>query len=180
MSGLEVDESTMPAAYNAIGRRGQLDVSPLTNQGVTHIDLSNDAHKRMLARGVRLENGDIVSVEERKGKSIYVVGMVNKPGEYKIPPDHDLRVLEAIGLAGGVDNNTMPTKALLVRAPAHGSKSVAIGIDLYKAKRSLDENTQMMPGDTLSVEETAASYLRGVFRNALRFAIGVSPTLPGI
>ena len=33
---------------------------------------------------------------------IQVLGLIRKPGEYKLPTDRDLRVLDALALAGGL------------------------------------------------------------------------------
>jgi polysaccharide export outer membrane protein len=146
-----------------------------------HLDLTNEQDKQRLTQGFRLENGDIISIDDRKAKPIYVIGMVNKPGEYQMPVDRDLRVLEAIGLAAGVDRGSLPDKALVIRQRPDGSGVLAIRVDLNLAKKDNSQNIRLMAGDTLSVEETVASYARGLLRGALRFGIGASwvPTTTG-
>jgi protein involved in polysaccharide export with SLBB domain len=146
-----------------------------------HLDLTNEQDKQRLTQGFRLENGDIISIDDRKAKPIYVIGMVNKPGEFQMPVDRDLRVLEAIGLAAGVDRNTIPDKALVIRQRPDGSGVLAIRVDLSQAKKDNSQNIRLMAGDTLSVEETVASYTRGLLRGALRFGVGASwaPTATG-
>jgi protein involved in polysaccharide export with SLBB domain len=141
---------------------------------VIHLDLTNESAKQRLARGFYLQNGDTITIEDRKTKPIYVVGMVNKPGEYPMPVDRDIRVLEAIGLAGGVDRSSLPNKALIIRQRPDGSGVVAVRIDLDKAKRDNAENIRLMQGDTLSIEETPASFTRGLLRSALRFGLGAT------
>jgi len=148
-----------------------------TNQ-VIHLDLTNESAKQRLAQGFYLQNGDTITIEDRKTKPIYVVGMVNKPGEYPMPVDRDIRVLEAVGVAGGVDRASLPNKALIIRQRPDGSGVVTVRIDLDKAKRDNAENIRLMQGDTVSVEETPASFARGLLRNAIRFGFGatMSPT----
>jgi protein involved in polysaccharide export with SLBB domain len=141
---------------------------------VIHLDLTNEAAKQKLARGFYLQNGDTITIEDRKTKPFYVVGMVNKPGEYPTPVDRDIRVLEAIGLAGGVDRASLPNKALIIRQRPDGSGVVTVRIDLDKAKRDNAENIRLMQGDTLSVEETPASFTRGLLRSAIRFGFGAT------
>jgi protein involved in polysaccharide export with SLBB domain len=141
---------------------------------VIHLDLTNESAKQKLARGFYLQNGDTITIEDRKTKPIYVVGMVNKPGEYPMPVDRDVRVLEAIGLAGGVDRASLPNKALIIRQRPDGSGVVTVRIDLDKAKRDNAENIRLMQGDTLSVEETPASFTRGLLRSAIRFGFGAT------
>ena len=142
--------------------------------GIFRLDLTNEAAKAKLTQGFHLQNGDTITIEDRKTKPIYVVGMVNKPGEFPLPVDRDIRVLEAIGLAGGVDRNSLPDKALIVRQRPDGGGVVTVRIDLDKAKRDNAENIRIMAGDTVSVEETVASYMRGLLRGAVRFGVGAS------
>jgi protein involved in polysaccharide export with SLBB domain len=146
----------------------------INSDQVIHLDLANESAKQKLSRGFYLQNGDTVTIEDRKARPIYVVGMVNKPGEYPMPVDRDMRVLEAVGLAGGVDRASLPNKALIVRQRPDGSGVVTVRIDLDKAKRDNAENIRLMQGDTLSVEETPASFTRGLLRSAIRFGFGAS------
>jgi len=143
---------------------------------VVHLDLTNESAKQKVVRGFRLQNGDTISIDDRKSRPIYVVGMVNKPGEYPMPVDRDFRVLEAIGLAGGVDRASLPNKAIVTRQRPDGSGVIAVRIDLDKAKRDNSENIRLVQGDTVSVEETFASFSRGLLRNAVRFGLGATVT----
>jgi polysaccharide export outer membrane protein len=141
---------------------------------VIRLDLANEKDKQMLAQGVSLQNGDTVTIEEKSVRPVYVVGMVNKAGEYKLPTDRNMYVLEAIGLAGGVDRTSLPDKAIIIRQRPDESGLVAIRISLERAKKDMAENIPLMPGDTLSVEETPMSYLRGLIRGAFRLGVGTS------
>jgi protein involved in polysaccharide export with SLBB domain len=98
-----------------------------------------------------------------------------------LPVDRDLRVLEAVGLAGGVDRNSLPNKVLVIRQRPDGSGVVAVRLDLNDAKKDNNQNIRLMAGDTVSVEETAMSYTRGLLRGAVRFAVGasVAPSISG-
>jgi protein involved in polysaccharide export with SLBB domain len=154
--------------------------TPVDSQAI-RLDLTSEQDKQRLTQGFRLENGDTISIDDRKVKPIYVIGMVYRPGEYPLPVDRDLRVLEAIGLAGGVDRSSLPDKALVIRQRPDGSGVLAVRVDLNSAKKDNAQNIRLMAGDTLSVEETAMSYTRGLLRGALRFGIGASlaPTVTG-
>lgn len=147
---------------------------------VLRFDLADDGGRRALSRGVALDNGDTVSVEARKLKPIYVIGMVNKPGEYKLPVGYDLRLLDAIGLAGGVDRSTLPNKAVLIRQRPGHDETVAVRVDLDDAKKDQTQNLRLMPGDTVSVEETPQSFCRGLLREAFHIGLGatMAPAIP--
>ena len=139
-----------------------------------HMDLTNEKDKLTIAGGLSLRNGDVISVGQQRISPIYVVGMVNRPGEFPLPPDRAIRVLEAIGLAGGVDRASLPDKAVVMRQRPDQSDVVTIRIDLDKAKRNIGENIILMPGDLVSVEETAMSYARSIFRGAFRLGLGAT------
>lgn len=141
---------------------------------LVRFDLTNERDKQRVTQGFRLENGDTVTIDDRKVKPIYVIGMVNKPGEYPLPVDRDLRVLEAIGLAGGVDRGSLPDKALVIRQRPDGSGVQAVRIELNQAKKDNAQNIRLMAGDTVSVEETAMSFTRGLLRGAVHFAFGAA------
>src|SRR5262249_46434154 len=138
-------------------------------------DLANEGDNQALAHGFRLQPGDTVEIEERKLKPIYVIGMVNKPGEYKIPHDFEMRLLDAIGLAGGVDRTTGPEQGVGIRRNPETGESVAVRIDLDQAKKDTKYNLPLMAGDIVSVEETFRSFTRGLIRGA--FHIGIGATL---
>ncbi|HEV3257726.1 MAG TPA: polysaccharide biosynthesis/export family protein [Gemmataceae bacterium] len=165
----------VPSAYAPVPAPvASVSASPSAQAQVVRLDLTDEQDKATLAEGVQVQNGDIISVEERQIKPIYVLGMVNKPGDYTIPPNRAIRVLEAVGLAGGVDRNSLPDKAVVIRQRPDQLGVVVIRVDLNRAKRNMAENILLMPGDTVSVEETALSYMRGVFRGAFRLGLGAS------
>jgi polysaccharide export outer membrane protein len=153
--------------------------APSASPRIMQIDLASAGDKRTLAQGITLEPGDTVIVEQKKLRGIYVIGMVTKPGEINVPPDRRVHVLEAVGMAGGVDRSSLPNKAVVIRAKPEDSGLVAVRIDLDRAKRDMSSNLLLMPGDTVSVEETPMSYVRGLLRGALRIGLGldVAPAL---
>lgn len=150
-------------------------LEPYVAQGVhiLHYDFSKGDGVAASVAGVLIENGDIVIVERHKKAPIYVLGSVRSPGVYSLPNDRELRVLEAIGEAGGVNPNTTPNKALVIRHHPDGQGVTLVKIDLDTAKKDLEENIILKSGDTVSVEETLASFSRGVVRNAFRVGVGV-------
>lgn len=145
-------------------------------QGVLRLDLADEKAQQIIGRGIYLHNGDTVTVEQRTPKPVYVIGMVGKPGEYKMPVAYDLRVLDAVALAGGVDRMTLPDKAIVIRPQADQKSALAIRVDLNRAKRDMAQNLLLMPGDTVSVEETAGSFTRGLVRGAFRVGLGANVT----
>lgn len=99
-------------------------------------------------------------------RPIYVAGSVNKPGEFPMPLDRDIRVMEAVGLAGGVFSLSEPTTALVIRRPKDKAP-VVVYVNLDRAARHPEENPRLMEGDVVSVVEDAASRTRKAIRTFL-------------
>jgi protein involved in polysaccharide export with SLBB domain len=141
------------------------------DEPITRFDLtSNDI--RMRPDQLQLQNGDIVSVEQKKIRPFFVTGSVNKPGEFPMPMGRDIRVLEAVGMAGGILPTSDPNHALLIRRPV-GKAPIVVHIELDRAGRYPQENLSLMEGDVIEVVEDAASRTRRTIRQFLR--VGFTP-----
>jgi hypothetical protein len=119
---------------------------------------------------VILEDGDIVFIESRDSEVFYTGGLLGG-GEYTLPRDRDLRVLEALSIAqsrgnsqgsprsiGGVsalnqDVTISASKVIVLRKMADGSQ-LPIEVDLNKVKREMTgtENIIVQPGDFLILQ----------------------------
>ena len=118
-----------------------------------------------------LGDGSIVTVERRDPESIQVLGLVNKPGEIKYPIGTDLRLLDAISQAGWTSNQGA-NKVYIIRSIP---RQAVIQASIRAAKRSVDENIRLAPGDVVSVEQTPATVFIDTI-HLIRFAIGTSLT----
>lgn len=122
----------------------------------------------------RLQDGDVVHVARRTLKPIYVLGLVRKPGEFEYPPSQELRVLDALALAGGV-SNPIADRVLVIRQPAGQDGPIQIAASIQRAKAGHD-NLRLAPGDTVLVEQTAATALVDLIQTLFR--VGFSATFP--
>ena len=123
----------------------------------------------------RVEDGGVIMVEKRDPEAIYVGGLVKNPDRIVFPVGEDLRLLQAISLAGGVSNQ-MANKIYIVRQSAQGQDPTVIEVSLRAAKHSDDWNIRLGAGDVITVEHTPAT----VFMEALqliRFGISGSTAL---
>ena len=117
---------------------------------------------------VILEDGDIVYIESRDTEVFYTAGLL-PGGQFPIPRDYDLDVLEAMSIAGtGVGSSSQstsgggvassvigggfggatPTQLFVVRKSPCG-QSVNILIDLKTAVNDPRQRILIQPGDTL-------------------------------
>lgn len=158
------------------GTRPPTAVASRHKEVVIRFDL---ASKTFIARPDQLvlTNGDVISVEETKKQSLYVTGSVKKPGEFPMPKDREIHLLEAIGMAGGVNTLSEPTTALLTRRLAN-REPVVLSVDLRSAAGNPKENIRLMAGDAISVEEDWASQTRRFFREFIK--LGLNGALPGL
>jgi polysaccharide biosynthesis/export protein len=142
-------------------------------ENVVHVDLVSAAREGK--GGFGLDDGDVVYVSKKTLKPIYVLGLVRKPGEYQLPANQDLRVLDALALAGGVSNSVADELLIIRQVPGQG-EPVKISATLQSAKTGRD-NLTLAPGDTLSVEQTPATVVVDAVQTFFR--IGFTAGIPG-
>lgn len=92
-----------------------------------------------------------VSVQELKGNVIYVIGKVNKPGQYPIGQYVD--VMQAISLAGGLTPFADENDIKVLRRK--NGKTVVYPFEYNKviAGKKLEQNILLQPGDTVMVPD---------------------------
>ena len=91
-----------------------------------------------------------VSVRQLTGNKIYVLGKVNRPGEFPIVRDVD--VMQALSIAGGTSTYAALNKIKILRRKADGSLT-AIPFrygDVEKGEK-LEQNIILQPGDVVVV-----------------------------
>jgi len=119
-----------------------------------------------------LHDGDIVFIESRETEVFYTGGLLGG-GQYTLPRDYDLGVLEAISIAqspqtiqnqttrsiGGISALNMDvtfsaSHVVILRKLANGTR-MPIKVDLYKAlRRPETENILIQPGDLIILQYT--------------------------
>jgi len=90
-----------------------------------------------------------VSIQEIKGNKVYVIGQVNKPGEFIMNPTVD--VMQALSMAGG----TTPFAALgditILRRTSTGKQSLPFKYNDVVRGRKLEQNIDLQSGDVVVV-----------------------------
>jgi len=113
-----------------------------------------------------LEDGDIVFIASRDDENFYTGGLLGG-GEYTLPRDRDLDILEAIAIAeannrqgGGSGSSALnsdvsisPSEAVILRKLPNGTQ-VPILVDLYRARTRASERINIQPGDYIIVQYT--------------------------
>lgn len=127
--------------------------------------------------GYAIEDGGVVSIEKRDPEPLHVIGLVRKPDRYDFPIAEDLRVTDAVALAGGT-SLALADKVFVVRRVPESSETAVIQVSLREAKRNSQANLRLEPGDVVSVENTPATVLYEAF-NIIRFNVSAGLPLAG-
>jgi len=87
------------------------------------------------------------------GKSLFtVLGEVQKPGSYEIPPDQSYHLLQAIAVAGGYTRLGAPGRVSVQRM--QGSQKQVFRLDAGAMAKNPNVSLFMiLPGDTITVGE---------------------------
>lgn len=90
-----------------------------------------------------------VMLEENRSKKIYVVGMVNTPGEYVL--EKDITVLQAIAMAGGFTEWAKKDEIVIVRRNPQGQSRIAFDYDRVVSGKDIKQNILLQPDDVIIV-----------------------------
>jgi len=122
---------------------------------------------------IRLNQGDVVVVTPRETEVFYTSGLLGG-GEFPIPRDRGLDVVEAVSIAGGTLTSNGPgnqtgTELLVVRRRPDRSQ-FTIRVDLNRAISNPAERIQVRPGDVLMLRYSPAEQVRNIGAQTLRAA----------
>jgi len=135
------------------------------------IRLADGEMPHLSEEDVTLYDGDIVFIESRETEVFYTGGLLGG-GQYTLPRDYDLHILEALSIAegrnssgaqnsqsiGGVsalnhDVSNSASRVVILRNLPNGQR-ISIEVDLPKAMRYQQENILVQPGDMLILQYT--------------------------
>ncbi len=122
-----------------------------------------------------LRDGDTVVVKERDPGAIHVWGLVKNGGEFELPPDRDIRLLNALAMAGG-RTSELADKVYVIRQLPGQDEPARIVLSVWKAKRNGEDNIRLAPGDVVTVEETPVTFVLDMAQRFIRF--GLSGSVP--
>ena len=140
---------------------------------------------------ITLYDGDIVFIDNRD-TDVYFIGGLLGGGQYPLPRDRDLHVLEAVSLAQGMNSTragstgmqssggvsalnrdiTPSASRLIILRKVGCNQQLTVEVDLYKALRYPHENILVQPSDMLILQYTPCEAVlaftqRNLFEGAL-------------
>lgn len=151
---------------------------PLSQSGsglLTSVQVDLVSATRSGEGGQYVSDGAVVMIEKRAPEPVHVIGLVRRPNRYEFPVSEDLRMLDALALAGGAES-LVADKVFIVRRKPESTETAVIQASIRAAKRDPQANVLLSPGDVVSLESTPAT----VFMSALgliRMSLGASVPL---
>lgn len=158
----EVSDEAVPQAIPVSSETITVDLASLDDSG---------------SQNVALADGDVVRVEARDPLPINVIGLVRKPGQYEVPVNKAIHVLDALALAGE-RSNPWADKVIIKRHVRGQSEPIVIQTSISMAKRDNASNVRLAPGDAVSIEETPQTVTYNVLSSVFRLNVMAGGSIP--
>lgn len=122
-----------------------------------------------------LGDRDVIRVPPQTKRIVYVSGLVNKPDQFELPHDQNVRVLDALAMAGGL-SSVVADKVYVIRQFEDDQRKqpAVIQVSIADAKQNGKENLILAPGDLVSVESTVTTTFVGAIESFFRISLGVT------
>lgn len=88
-----------------------------------------------------------VTLVESRSKRIYILGKINKPGEY--PLQKNMTIVQALSRAGGLSEWADPSDVRLIRKIEGTEKTFRVDYNAIVSGKDLSQNIQLLPDDTI-------------------------------
>lgn len=135
--------------------------------------------QQLSQQDVVLKTGDIVFVQSRE-KEVFYTGGVLPGGQYPLPRDYKIDVLEAIAMAGasvgssagsnnmsGIGSGMFPaTRVTILRRRGH--QQIPIEVDLRRAFQDPRERIKIEPGDFITLEYRRSEMMTNLLLSTFR------------
>lgn len=95
-----------------------------------------------------------VFIEKYHAKKVFVMGFVNKPGEYDLFKDRPTTVLEAITMAGGFKEGAALNNTKIIRVEDDKQVTIPIKVTDITKKGNKDKDVRIKADDIIVVPES--------------------------
>lgn len=124
-----------------------------------------------------LQAGDVVEVERMEPLTISVIGLVKAAGVFPYPPRKTYTLLDAIALAGGLNEIADPKHATIYRMGKNGELASARFKIARRGKVQQGAALPLKAGDVVAVEQTLETQARLLIHDVVRVGFGVGQNL---
>ena len=123
---------------------------------------------------VEILSGDVITVQERKERSYYVLGDILKPGAYSMPSEKGIAASQALANAGGMLKTASGKNMMIVRRKANEPLPEQIKVDAYALLEGKIQDIELHDNDIVLVPGSASKTLAKAFLSGIS---GVMTTL---
>lgn len=128
-------------------------IGVVTIKGLTVDEIEKEITARLEAD--YLVNPQVnVFIEDYAPQKVFVMGFVNKPGEFELFKDRPTTVLEAITMAGGFKPGAAQNGTKILRVDNGEELTMSIRITDITKKGDKEKDIPVMPGDIIVVPES--------------------------
>jgi len=140
--GLQKEVAVRPDGYFSFPLTGDIRAEGRTVE---------DVRGEVASRVARFVPDPVVSVAvtEPRGSKIYVIGQVNRPGEF--PINRFVDIVQALSIAGGTTPFAQLDSIKILRREGKTQTAIPFAYSDIAAGRRLQQNIILMPGDTVLV-----------------------------
>jgi polysaccharide export outer membrane protein len=124
---------------------------------------------------LELSDGSVVVVDKKPERIVYVMGHVNRAGQFAMPDDQELRLLDALAMAGG-RTLQIADKVMVIRRHPETGDTFVIKASVRGASKEPNSNLALAPGDVVHVVETPATFTVDTLRNFVRLGLNTTAT----
>jgi len=110
----------------------------------------------------------VISVSQGNGRTVYVVGDVQRAGAFNLGGQRTISVLSALSMAGGLGRTAKPEQAKVFR-PVDGQNHQEIAVNIKQILAGKSEDIGLRPDDVLVIPTSSRKV----------FAVLISGTLSG-
>jgi polysaccharide export outer membrane protein len=141
---------------------------PTGRYSTAELDMQQILDGRNPAANIEIKPHDVISVSQGNGRTVYVVGDVQRSGAFNLGGQRTISVLSALSLAGGLGHTAKPEQAKVFR-PVDGRNHQEIAINIKQILAGKSEDIALRPDDVLVVPTSSRKV----------FTVLVSGTLAG-
>ncbi|MBU1911930.1 MAG: polysaccharide export protein [Candidatus Omnitrophica bacterium] len=139
-----------------VGPRGEITFPLLGNVDLTGLTVSETEEKiEFLLKEDYLVNPQVnVFIEEYHPKKVFVMGFVNRPGQYELFRDRPTTILEAITMAGGFKEGAAQNGTKIIRMEDGQEVTISVKITDITNKGYKEMDIPINAGDIVVVPES--------------------------
>ena len=147
---------------------------PTGRYSTAELDMQQILDGRNPAANIEIKPHDVISVSQGNGRTVYVVGDVQRSGAFNLGGQRTISVLSALSMAGGLGHTAKPEQAKIFR-PVDGQNHQEIAVNIRQILTGKSEDIALRPDDVLVVptsgRKTFAVLLSGTLGAAVSSAI---------